>query len=283
MRQQGTIFLGKTVIKIDFPDPANEVIPGVQWGSVDAFPSPAYWLYQVLARRVEGNQINYKLGRDLKEEVAACLLGGYGIPTAVGLTAYKRIKELGAFNRKQPPSESEFFAWLSEPLDVNGRSIRYRFSRQKSKYLAAALTKLNSESPPTDSGKSLRNWLITIPGIGFKTASWIARNWMDADDVAILDVHIQRAGLLAGFFKSNLTVNKNYIEMEEIFIRFSKSLGVRTSELDAVIWLEMMSSPSTVHRILKEEDSQKSLVKNQKLDGYSKKSHSNSNQIALFV
>jgi endonuclease III len=41
---------------------------------------------------------------------------------------------------------------------------------------------------------------MSLPGIGPKTASWIARNWLDADDVAILDIHIMRVGQVIGLF-----------------------------------------------------------------------------------
>lgn len=133
---------------------------------------------------------------------------------------------------------------------MNGRMVKYRFAKQKARYLAAALQKLSTEYPPQSSGKALRDWLLDIPGIGYKTASWVARNWLDADDVAILDIHILRAGLLGKFFDSSLTVERNYLQLEEQFIRFSKGLGVKASELDALIWLEMMSSAATVHSIM---------------------------------
>ena len=135
-------------------------------------------------------------------------------------------------------------------MALDGRLVRYRFAKQKARYLAAALQKLAAEEAPIQSGRALRDWLLDVPGIGYKTASWVARNWLDADDVAILDIHILRAGLLGKFFESHLTVERHYLELEEQFIRFSKGLGVRASELDALIWLEMMSSPATVHSIM---------------------------------
>jgi thermostable 8-oxoguanine DNA glycosylase len=216
---------------------------------METFPSPAYWAYQVYARRLTGNRINYKLGATLKEEVGACLLGGHGIPANVGIAAFHHVKERGAFGAV-PPAEDTLLEWLQEPLTIDGRQVRYRFAKQKARYLSAALQKLSAERPPLSSGKVLRDWLLDIPGIGYKTASWVARNWLDADDVAILDIHILRAGLLGKFFEDNLTVERNYLELEEQFIRFSKGLGVRASELDALMWLEMMSSPSTVHSIM---------------------------------
>lgn len=247
--QLGAIFMDQVVFNVELPQAEAEVLPGVPWGSMEAFPTPAYWAYQVYARRLTGNRINYKLGDTLKEEVGACLLGGHGIPANVGIAAFHHVKARGAFGEK-PPKEEILFEWLQEPIALDGRLVRYRFAKQKARYLSAALQKLSAERPPLSSGKELRDWLLDIPGIGYKTASWVARNWLDADDVAILDIHILRAGLLGKFFEDNLTVERNYLELEEQFIRFSKGLGVRASELDALMWLEMMSSPSTVHSIM---------------------------------
>lgn len=247
--QLGAIFMNQVVFNIELPKADSEVIPGVPWGAMEAFPTPAYWAYQVYARRLIGDRVNYKLGATLKEEVGACLLGGHGIPANVGLAAFQHVKERGAFG-DQPPAEESLLEWLKEPLAIDSRQVRYRFAKQKARYLYSALQKLSAEHPPLGSGKELRDWLLDIPGIGYKTASWVARNWLDADDVAILDIHILRAGLLGNFFESNLTVERHYLELEEQFIRFSKGLGVRASELDALMWLEMMSSPDTVHNIM---------------------------------
>lgn len=249
MMQQGFVWNGSSMVSIDLPDKAMEVIPGVRWGSVDAFPSPAYWKYQVLARRIQNEQIQFKLGRTLAEEVGACLLGGHGIPASVGLVAYAHLKTHGVFSGTVV-EESQLFVLLSEPIRHGEKTIRYRFAKQKSCYLAAALAKLASELAPTGSGQLLRNWLLDVPGIGYKTASWIARNWLGADDVAILDIHILRAGQLGRFFKDGLTVDRHYLQLEDQFLAFSHGLGVAASELDAVIWHEMMLSPRTVHQTL---------------------------------
>jgi thermostable 8-oxoguanine DNA glycosylase len=247
--QLGAIFIDQLVFNVELPKPDEEVIPGVPWGALEAFPTPAYWAYQVYARRLHGERINYKLGATLKEEVGACLLGGHGIPSTVGLAAFHHVKAHGAFGI-EPPSEDLLLEWLREPMALDGRMVRYRFAKQKARYLSAALQKLSAESVPAQSGRALRDWLLDVPGIGYKTASWIARNWLDADDVAILDIHILRAGLLGKFFESHLTVERNYLQLEEQFLRFSRGLGVKASELDALIWLEMMSSPATVHSIM---------------------------------
>ena len=249
MTQRGAVFVGPTIIHLDFPAPDQDILPGVKWRHIEAFPSPAYWAYQVLARRLEINTVNYKLGHTLKEEVGACLLGGHGIPAAIGIAAFKLLKSYGAFEAS-PPSEGDLYEWLSQPINTGDKSVLYRFAKQKARYLAAALNKLDVEVPPLESGRQLRDWLTTIPGIGYKTASWIARNWLNADDIAILDIHILRAGLLAGFFPKDLTVERDYLKLEQLFIQFSKSMGVKSSELDALIWYEMQASSNTVFALL---------------------------------
>jgi thermostable 8-oxoguanine DNA glycosylase len=276
--QQGTVFIGSTVVTIEFPDPNESIMPGVTWGSLDAFPTPAYWAYQVMARRIERKQITYRLGRTLKEEVAACLLGGHGIPASMGNAAFNHLKAHRCFD-DVAPTEVELYEMLSAKIDVGGKFAHYRFARQKAKYLAAAFEHLALAEIPSHSGKALRNWLMAAPGIGYKTASWIARNYMDADDVAILDIHILRAGLLAGFFEPAMTVERHYLELESKFIEFSLSLGTRPSELDAVIWHEMMSSSSTIHRILGMGKAPQSGVSHK----LSKKRNADASQLPLLV
>lgn len=248
MSQSAAVFAGAAIVKVNLPDAEAEALPGIAWGAIDAFPTPAYWAYQVLARRVCGSPPRYRLGETLTQEVAACLLGGHGIPAKVGVAAFQKLKSLGVLRGK--PSENSLLELLSQPIDIDGRLVKYRFARQKARYLSSALTRLAEQNAPMESGKELRNWLMQLPGIGYKTASWVARNWLDADDVAILDIHILRAGALGGFFDSKLTVERHYLQLEEQFLNFANAIGVRASELDAVIWYEMMSSPRTISELM---------------------------------
>lgn len=248
MRQAAPILLGPAVIQIDLPGADEDVLPGVPWGAIEAFPTPAYWAYQVMARQLTGGLTKHRLGNTFAEEVAACLLGGHGIPASVGLAAFRKLQSLGVL--ASTPSEDELHIILATPLQVNGRPIRYRFARQKARYLSSALRRLAITPPPMESGQALRNWLVDVPGIGLKTASWIARNWLAADDVAILDIHVLRAGTLGGFFDESLTVERDYLELESRFIQFSQAIGVRPSDLDAVMWFEMMSSPRSVSALM---------------------------------
>lgn len=266
---------GSGLVQLDLPPEKTEVLPSVEWGNVAGFPTVAYWLYKVLEKRITGDLIRYKLGNSLLEEIGACILGGHGIPAINGLAAYEHLRSKGVFDGSLY-REVDIYDWLSAPIPLNGKTFKYRFAKQKAKYLHSAINKVYEEEAPIDSGKVLRNWLLGIKGIGLKTASWIARNWLDADDIAILDIHIYRAGVLGGFFHEKMTIEKNYQELEDRFVALAMSMQVRTSELDAVMWYEMQNSPS-VHRLL-------SFHKERHLDRVeapSNNRYSNTHQIAL--
>jgi len=248
MGQQGAVFAGPTVVQFELPAPNTQLLPGLKWGALDAFPTPAYWAYQVLARRVLAGPPQHRLGQTLAEEVVACLLGGHGVSAELGLAAFRRLRSDGLL--RQTPSVEVLQDVLRQPLAVDGREIRYRFASRKATFIAAALRTLAEVAPPEDEGRRLRDWLLHLDGIGYKTASWVARNWLGADDVAILDVHLMRAGSLGGFLDGTLDLSRHYLTLEKQFLRFSEAIGVRPSELDAVIWQEMKASPRTVRRLM---------------------------------
>lgn len=249
LRPQTAAILTRTgSIQLELPAAILEVMPGVEWGAVDAFPTPAYWSFQVLSRRLTSAPLQYRLGRTLVEEVAACLLGGHGMPATVCMAAFEHLQQRGAFSG-ECPTQARLETWLKEPLLVEGRTVHYRFASQKSRYLAAAVP-LARTAPEFGTGKQLRDWLLQMPGVGPKTASFVARNWLGADDVAILDIHIMRVGQAIGLFPRAMTVERHYFELEDLFVRFAQHIDVRASELDAVIWYEMASSPATVRHLL---------------------------------
>jgi N-glycosylase/DNA lyase len=227
---------------LTLPGEDGEVMPGVTWGRCDTLFTPAYWRAQVWFWELEAAApATHALGRTLAEEIAACLLGGHGIPAEVGLAAFEHLRNRGLLCG-EPPDEVECYTVLCEPLQVGGRLVRYRFARQKSAYLSSALRALRGGGPPESSERGFRDWLISLPGFGPKTASWVTRNWLNSDAVAILDVHVHRAGLLAGFFLPRHTLPSDYEEMEERFLRFSRAIGVRPALLDALIWRDMRSA-----------------------------------------
>ena len=129
-------------------------------------------------------------------------------------------------------------AALSVPFIVEGRERRYRFPRQKAHYLAACLRQLNELAEPTDD-QALRDKLATLPGVGLKTASWVVRNHRSSDSVAVVDVHIRRAGKLLGLFDGNMDPSRHYLQMERQFLDFASAIRSRASLLDGLMWDQM--------------------------------------------
>ncbi|RYZ92187.1 MAG: hypothetical protein EOP06_05010 [Proteobacteria bacterium] len=125
---------------------------------------------------------------------------------------------------------------MQQPIDVGGRWLRYRFYRAKAHYLSAGLHALKTERPDENDALAFRAWFRKLPGIGPKTSSFITRNWLGSDDVAILDIHVVRACQAFGLFPIGAEVGRHYDLLEEKFTQLSRALGVRASWLDAVMW-----------------------------------------------
>ena len=143
---------------------------------------------------------------------------------------------------KEGVSLNELQTALKRPLKLNnGKFSRYRFYNQKSRFIYTFLNRNDLRNIPLDNDLNFRNWLLTIDGIGHKTASWITRNWLHSENVAILDIHLLRAGKIAGFFKHQNVVSK-YIDLENSFISFCKAIDVLPSNMDAIIWDYMKKS-----------------------------------------
>lgn len=219
-----------------------EVFPsrGVHWGHPWQVGTASYWVELTARVRRQRQRVSYRVGRDLTEEVVACLLGGHGIPHEVGLAAFGRLRDDELLTGPTPAPLIE--CALRSPLPVKGRVARYRFPAQKARFVAAALQTLHSQTPPAEP-LELRQWLMRLPGIGPKTSGWIVRNHCDSSEVAIIDVHVFRAGVDAGVFESRWTPVRDYDRMEALFVCWAEAGEVPAAELDAVIWSERAHAP----------------------------------------
>lgn len=230
------------LIELDLPSPADLVPEHTfPWGRAEEIGTPAYWAAQAWMWEMEEPE-HFRLGRSLREEVLACLLGGYGIPAEVGLAAYARLRALPPEALHDAGAVQEL---LSLPLNVGVRSVRYRFARQKAGHVAGAMLGLR-EIDPASPDQALRDALMSLPGIGPKTASWIVRNWRSSDSVSILDVHIVRACRGLGVFQPAWRVERHYRMMEEAYLAFARAVGARASILDSVIWMTMRRLPASI-------------------------------------
>lgn len=224
-----------------FPAAEVEVMPGVRWGEPWTLFTPAYWLSQFWMNDLDKVLHSpYQARGSLAEEVVFCLLGGFGITAELATAAFEACWEQNLIETMESNAEV-WNAVLLLPLSVNGKTQHYRYPNQKARFLAAAMKFLKEHPLEEASGLALRDSLLKIQGIGPKTAGWITRNYSDSDEVAILDIHIVRAGVLCGFFSSDERVEKDYFAMETRFLKFSQALGVRPAVLDCLIWDQMRS------------------------------------------
>jgi N-glycosylase/DNA lyase len=208
----------------------------VLWGETWEHGTAAYWLEATRRDAKAGTPERHQLTESLYDEVALCMLGGFGMPYELGLAAYTAVHD--QILRHDPtPSKGAIEAILLQPLPVGGTTRRYRFPHQKAQRLSAALRHLHAKPAP-DGPLEVRDWLTSAPGIGPKTASWIVRNrWPDAP-VAILDVHVLRAGVRAHVFPENASIASAYRPLEALFVAWAGVGNIRPADLDATIWAE---------------------------------------------
>lgn len=232
--QMAYAFVAADILQLELPPADAEVLQGIRWGAFDEVGTPAYWRVQAWHHERLGTYNDRRLGRSLAEELAACLLGGYGMPAELALAAYRRLRceQLIYSGVKQEPLEEA----LSEPFAIDGRPRRYRFAKQKAHYLSRCLSRLDGFDSVGRSDVALRDSLAEFPGVGPKTASWIVRNYRDSDAIAILDVHIVRAGRIIGLFDAHADPQRHYRRLEEKFLLLARAVGVRAALLDAMIW-----------------------------------------------
>ncbi len=242
MKRLISLIVGGCPIQREMPSSDSELLPGVYWGDPWVLFTPAYWLAQAWMTESDPSSDNkYRAKDSVVDELGFCMLGGFGITAELATSAFERCKEAGLFSRLETRTEIWTEA-LSSPLSVGGRLVRYRYPNQKARFLSAAMSYVERNPMQLNSGKSLRDQLLVIPGVGYKTASWVARNVLDSDDVAILDIHLIRAGRLCGLFSAEDDVQRQYLPMEERFLSFARALQLRPAKLDCLIWDEMRAA-----------------------------------------
>ena len=252
MKQIINIYKNNKSSTIYFPNPNDEVIEGVKGGNANELFTPAYWKLQIIYYKEVLNQISLKKGETFNEEIISCILGGYGMKAEVGILFFNELKALGVIG-SEVIDERKIYGILKRPLVYNNKKYYYRYPKQKSKYIFNALNSIRNYQQPFNDIYKLRSWLMSIKGIGPKTASWIIRNWFCCEDVAIIDIHIYKVGAIIGLFNNEENVSKDYFNLESKFIKFAKGLKVKPSELDTIIWQQARRFSSIIKNILTQQ------------------------------
>jgi thermostable 8-oxoguanine DNA glycosylase len=244
--QQMHVTLGESVRTVRMPAHNETVLPDVDWGRFDDLLSPAFWYGQIRQAEILGLEEHYRLGDTLVEEACACLLGGFGFSAEMGLAAFDALREQ---HMLQPGvSALEIEKLLKQPLVIDGRRRKYRFPKQKARYLAAAVERLSGDDFRALDDLSLRNLLIEVDGIGLKTASWIVRNHRGSDDVAIVDIHLVYACKAMGLI-SDVVLPRDYTMIEGRFLELCRSMKVSAAVMDSLIWRYVRVLKPVVERL----------------------------------
>ncbi|WP_187365358.1 hypothetical protein [Cellulosimicrobium cellulans] len=210
----------------------------VAWYDPTRLATPAFWVEQA---RQRPRPQTYQVGSTLLEEVALCLLGGHAITEQMAYVSFARLRSEGLLTG-EPQPEATLHAALARPFDLpdRPRPVRYRFPALKAQRLSAVIDILGAATPPPVSvPRELRDWLTGLPGVGAKTASWVVRNLTRSDDIAVIDIHIRRAGVVAGVFDPGWKLPRDYARFEEAFVAWARVGGVPTADLDACIWASL--------------------------------------------
>ena len=232
---------GDEAYRLELPPASEHVMPGVRWGRVEEPNTPAYW--SARCRWPVGNTPDFvSTTGSLVHEVAFCLLGGFGIRYEVNAAAFERLDAASAFDLDVPFPEELIRQALLEPLEVEGRKQRYRFPNQRARRLAAMRDRLHGFVHDPSDATGTRDLLMTLDGVGPKTASWIVRNLMGSDEVAIIDVHVIRACTGMRVFPERISLPRDYSPLEKRFLHFAQAIAIRPSVLDAVMWTEMRAA-----------------------------------------
>lgn len=225
--------------ELTLPSAHAPLIDRLKWGRFSQPYTPAFWRASLwlqddastrTARRSSSRQ-------DIFRETIFCLLGGYGIKAEVSQAYFRKLSVAGIFNGAKL-RESDIRRLLREPTTYKGITYGYRFPNLKARYIAEAVRCFSRQEVPQND-LSLRDWLLRLPGIGQKTAAWIVRNCLGSDNVAIIDIHLQRAGRLMGLFDARALTANTYAYFERRFLAFAQALDVQASALDLLIWETM--------------------------------------------
>lgn len=163
------------------------------------------------------------------------MLGTAGVQSDVALAAFESLRSSGVIYEPRICGDDASRILGSQHL-VGLRSKSYRFSSIKASYLSTLPEASAFEKADHLSDLDLRAWLMSIRGIGPKVASWVVRNHRNSEAVAVVDVHIRRAGAIIGLYDRALAESSKYFTLEREFLNFARAIGAAPTSLDALMW-----------------------------------------------
>jgi thermostable 8-oxoguanine DNA glycosylase len=183
----------------------------------------------------------------LRDELLFCLLGGHGITFEMNRSAQAVIAELDVFSERHGADAlwEDLVRALSaprfDPPRKDGSLRRYRFPRRKATLIVAARAWVLGAGSLTDQlaaracERDRRAWLMSCPGLGPKSASWVLRNTGWAHDLAILDIHVLRAMAEEGVI-GEARLEADYEAVERKFLDWCRVLDAAPAVFDLFLW-----------------------------------------------
>jgi N-glycosylase/DNA lyase len=187
-----------------------------------------------------------------------CLLGGFGISYELNASAYSVLYSKGLLNPRflfemgasaSSIIERELARPQFLPLTTRGRCRRYRYPASKSRLLVqashwlATVCDLDLEGSLNSTTIEKRNFLISCPGFGYKTASWFLRNTGYSKRVAVIDVHLMRVLIFFGIIPPSASPTRDYVRIEKAFLDVCDVIGAEPSKLDLILWAWERGTP----------------------------------------
>lgn len=195
------------------------------------------------------NDINWhnSLECDLLKELSLCLLSS-SIKYEVALLYAERLQKRNFFlsATKNELNEQQIYECLTEPVFINGRSIRYRFPKTKSEQLYKTVSNIYGMGNTlkdillyAETSVSARDLLVSkCIGIGYKQASMFLRNIGFGYDLAIIDTHIIDYLKLVDILPPGMIVRNKYeySQIEYLYSNYAKLKQFDIKKLDIAIW-----------------------------------------------
>ncbi|MBI3027051.1 N-glycosylase [Candidatus Woesearchaeota archaeon] len=171
-----------------------------------------YRLFEELAFCIFTANTSAEMGAKAVDAVRNVLIGG----AADEMT--RRLEGIYRFNNIRPAHIVHTRTYLKNSLNFQ---LKNKISSFKNKEELRDFFALNKD----------------IKGLGYKEASHFLRN-IGFKGYAILDKHIINSLHEFGILKTNEKPKngKEYLEIEQKFIDFSKSVGINMDELDLLLW-----------------------------------------------
>jgi N-glycosylase/DNA lyase len=200
--------------------------------------------------------------RDLWIELSCCILSSQ-VPYSMAVAAAGRLDGEGILYASEQPN-SRTIEWkianiLSKPLDVGGRSRRYRFPNARAAQIANACAEIRLESTTIsqllksqEDVVLLRKWLVErISGLGPKQASMFLRNVGISYQVAVIDRHVLTYMKVTELCSDSLQAPTRLSEYEKLECQLrlhAHDMGYAVGILDWAIWI-VMRAASTLEKV----------------------------------